>query len=100
MTTETGVGTLLLVKQYCLEDLQDCPEITVIFGDNLNGTGLGGQAKECRPGPNSLGIPTKKWPSTDEDAYFSDADAEIVTGIWKKAFDRVIVKLKTGGTVA
>jgi N12 class adenine-specific DNA methylase len=57
-----------------------------LFGDNLQGTGFGGQAKELRGEPNSIGIPTKKTPSMDEKAFFTDAELVINRQAIDKAF--------------
>ena len=44
-----------------------------VFGDNLIHKGLGGQAREMRNEPNSIGIPTKFFPSmADQRAFFTD----------------------------
>ena len=67
-------GTLWLVTFYKRQHIQLCPEILVLFGDNIKRKGLGGQAKECRHEPNVLGIPTKWLPSDLPGAYFSDKD--------------------------
>ncbi|KKL89497.1 hypothetical protein LCGC14_1914150 [marine sediment metagenome] len=48
------------------------PEKLFVFGDNELHTGYGGQAKEMRWEPNAIGIPTKKWPSMEEEAFFTD----------------------------
>lgn len=50
-----------------------------LFGDNLLHAGYGGQAREMRGEVNAIGIPTKRRPSMESDAFFSDAtlDANI-----------------------
>lgn len=45
-----------------------------VFGDNMAGRGLGGQAAEMRGEPNAIGVPTKWAPERRESAYFTDAD--------------------------
>lgn len=45
-----------------------------IFGDNLEGRGLGGQAQACRGEPNCFGVPTKKSPTMNDTAFFTDAE--------------------------
>lgn len=47
-----------------------------VFGDNLKKYGKGGQAI-IRDEPNAFGIPTKRYPSRDDWAYFSDKADEI-----------------------
>lgn len=51
------------------------PGVTFVFGDNLEGWGKAGQAciRDCE---NSIGIPTKRRPSMDNDAFFSDKPDE------------------------
>lgn len=52
------------------------PAKVFVFGDNLAGMGMAGQA--CiRKEPNSFGIPTKRYPSTHEGAYFKDSPCEL-----------------------
>lgn len=43
-----------------------------LFGDNVLEKGSGGMAGDMRGEINALGIPTKKAPSMDESAFFSD----------------------------
>lgn len=45
-----------------------------LFGDNLTGRGLGGQAKEMRGEENAVGIPTKKAPSNNPNSFFTDKE--------------------------
>lgn len=47
------------------------PTKLYIFGDNLVGYGKGGQAI-IRDEPNTFGIPTKRLPTMEADAFFSD----------------------------
>lgn len=56
------------------EDLRENPNKLFLFGDNLEGVGFGGQAKEMRGEPNALGIPTKKKASHEEDSYMTDKE--------------------------
>jgi hypothetical protein len=52
------------------------PEKIFIYGDNLKAFGKGGQAI-IRDEPNAFGIPTKRYPSWDDWAFFSDKEDEI-----------------------
>lgn len=54
------------------EYIRNNPKKTFLFGDNLQKKGYGGQAKEMRGEPNCIGIPTKKKPTMDNDAFFTD----------------------------
>lgn len=52
------------------------PAKVFVFGDNLAGYGTAGQA--CiRKEPNAFGIPTKRYPSTHDGAYFRDSPCEL-----------------------
>ena len=54
------------------EEVRNNRDIIYVYGDNLQGVGYGGQAKEMRGEPNTIGIPTKISPSkyfTDDDYY-------------------------------
>lgn len=51
-----------------------------VFGDNMKAFGKGGQAV-IRDEPNAFGIPTKRYPSKDNWAYFSDKEDERVAVI-------------------
>lgn len=52
------------------------PDKIYIYGDNLKSFGKGGQAV-IRDEPNAFGIPTKRYPSWDDWAFFSDKEDEI-----------------------
>lgn len=50
------------------------PEFIFVYGDNAMRKGFGGQARELRHLPNSLGVATKWAPHMAENAFFSDSD--------------------------
>lgn len=54
------------------QDLQSNPDTYYVFGDNGQGVGLGGQAKEMRGEPNAIGVPTKWAPGMEEYDFFHD----------------------------
>lgn len=54
-------------------DVENNPSALFVFGDNNVHQGLGGQAI-IRGLPNTIGIPTKKFPSNDLNSYYSDND--------------------------
>jgi len=54
---------------------KDYPTYLFVFGDNLEGWGKKGQAI-IRDAPNAYGVPTKRKPSREKEAYFSDKDEE------------------------
>ncbi len=51
------------------------PDKVFVFGDNLVQRGRGGQAI-IRFEPNAFGIPTKRSPRMDDDAFFADREDE------------------------
>ncbi len=54
--------------------LQEEREKLFVFGDNLERRGFGGQAKAMRGEPNAIGIPTKRLPTMDPEAFLNDGD--------------------------
>jgi hypothetical protein len=79
--------------------LNSHPDWIFVFGDNLARKGLGGLAKECRGEPNTVGIPTKKRPSMEPEAFFKDGDFEAWLSAARPAFDRIEAALLDGKTV-
>jgi len=63
-----------------------------VFGDNLERKGFGGQAKQMRGEPNTIGIPTKKSPYK----YFTDKDYENVIDAILVQFDIIDIYLRNG----
>ena len=68
--------TIETQKFYTVDDCKNNPKKLYIFGDNLIHEGCGGQAiiRHCE---NSFGIPTKRLPNMNEEAFFSDQPDEI-----------------------
>ncbi len=58
-----------------------------LFYDNLAGKGFGGQAAAMRGEPNCVGIPTKKLPSSRDDAFFTDLEFEQNKAVIDHAFE-------------
>ena len=60
-----------LQKHFSVEDCNNNPDKIYVFGDNLIHKGNGGQAviMDCH---NAYGIPTKRTPSMNSNAFFSD----------------------------
>jgi hypothetical protein len=54
-------------------DVRKYSDSLFIYGDNNIGKGKGGQAI-IRDEPNTLGIPTKKYPSNHPNSFYVDAD--------------------------
>lgn len=75
------------------------PDTLFVFGDNLEGWGLGGQAKEMRGEPNAFGIPTKRSPRLSPDAFFTDADFEYFKKRVSPQFEVLRRHVRNGGSV-
>lgn len=65
----------ICTELYTPKLLRASPDKVFVFGDNMKGFGKGGQAV-IREEPNAFGIPTKRYPSKDNWAYFSDKEDE------------------------
>ena len=71
-----GKASGLICREFYTEDMcRNNPDKLFIFGDNLIGKGKKGQAI-IRDFPNSFGIPTKRLPSMDDNAFFGDRPDE------------------------
>lgn len=75
------------------------PDWYFVFGDNEKRFGMGGQAATMRGEKNSIGVRTKRAPSIDENAYWSDAQYLGNVGLICADFLRVEEKLRYGRTV-
>lgn len=62
-------------KPYTQELLRANPDKIYVFGDNMKRYGKRGQAI-IRDEPNAFGIATKRYPSIDNWAFFSDKEDE------------------------
>lgn len=90
---------LLYIKRYSRDFIQAHPDWLFVFGDNLERRGLGGQAKEARGEPNAVGIPTKRKPNNDDDAFLTDADYHEWAGIAGGDMSRIRRAHKLGRVV-
>lgn len=60
---------------FSLDQCGENPNKLYVFGDNMIRRGKGGQAS-IRDAFNSIGLVTKRLPTMDEDAFFSDKEDE------------------------
>ena len=81
------INAVIQKEWYSLEQCEENPKSLFIFGDNLVRNGCGGQA-QIRFAPNSVGVPTKLYPTMDEDSFFSDRAAELIE------VEKALVKVK------
>lgn len=76
-------------------------ETVFVFGDNMERTGLGGQAGQMRGEPNAVGVPTKWRPGRHDRDYFVNADLKN-RAVWDAvhaAFDALRAALDAGRNV-
>jgi len=78
---------------YSLEQCKNNPDKLYVFGDNTIRKGNGGQAS-IRNAINSIGIATKRLPSSNKHSYFEDnyEEYEIIA----EDIEKVIVEYKVG----
>lgn len=63
---------IVIFKGYwSVEDVKRYPHALFVYGDNNVHKGRGGQAI-IRDLPNTIGIPTKKYPSNHSNSFYSD----------------------------
>lgn len=86
-------------KRIARADLRREPATLFVFGDNLQGRGLGGQAAEMRGEPNAVGIPTKRAPSMAPAAFLSDSDLDEFKVAACDPLRRLAEHLQAGGKV-
>lgn len=72
------------------------PDVLYLFGDNMVRKGLGGQAKELRGEPNTVGIITKKYPTNKENSFFRDDDFKLFRDLLIEDMEIVISKIQSG----
>ncbi|MBI6882951.1 hypothetical protein [Pseudomonas putida] len=91
-------------KKITVEMCRAHPDAIFVYGDNLihKGKALGAGQAVIRDEPNAMGIPTKRLPSTKDDAYFSDQEDELkavrdaLAEIYKRAKGKTIFFPKDG----
>ena len=91
--------TLYIKKHITRAYVKKNLETIFLFGDNMQRTGFGGQAREMRGEPNTQGVPTKWSPYSMDPAYFTDADLPKVQKFLDFPFDVAIAWLKAGREV-
>lgn len=71
------------------------PDVLYLFGDNYIRKGLGGQAKEMRGEPNTIGIVTKKYPNNNPSSFLRDEDFLEWLEIFNKDKNKIQEALET-----
>lgn len=83
-------------KRITVADCKANPDKLFVFGDNLAGWGYAGQA-EIRREMNAFGVPTKRYPSMEKGAFFTDRECErqhvlnALRDLYRQAKNRTIV---------
>jgi hypothetical protein len=90
---------VIFTRRYTRDEIESNPNCLYVFGDNFQRSGRGGQARECRGLPNTVGIPTKRAPSTRDSAYLTDADLDQWLRISAPDFARIAAALAQRTTV-
>lgn len=90
---------ILIIKRYTLCMVKSNPDVYFVFSDNLIQQGYGGQAI-IRDEPNTIGVPTKKYPNNTSCSFFTDDDYEENKKHINKAFKEIKQKLKDGFHIA
>ncbi len=75
------------------------PDTLFVFGDSFERRGFGGQAMEMRGEPNAVGIPTKRRPTMNEDAFFKEKHFDIVKPVITDRFWKLADHIRSGGCV-
>lgn len=95
-------GRIVRLTRITREMVRSDRNTVFVYGDNMEGRGLGGQAREMRGEPNTIGIPTKWFPARAERAYFTDDDRHN-RDVWHAihgSFQRIRAALDAGRNVA
>lgn len=90
---------IIYAKRYTRDEIRSNPDTLYVFGDNVSTIGRGGQAKECRGEPNTVGIPTKWHPMMDEASFFDDSSLDKVKPRIQDEFRTLARHLASGGTI-
>ena len=90
---------LIYQKLILRSDLRANPDYLYVFGDNVQGTGFGGQAAEMRGEINAVGIPTKWFPKMTPKAFFWDHQREQILSHIEPRYGFIIEELLSGRTV-
>ena len=88
----TARGRVIRLQRITRTLVQADRETLFVFGDNMEGRGLGGQAAAMRGEPNTLGVPTKWSPERRATAYFTDDD-RLNRDVWH-AINEAFVKMR------
>ena len=87
-------NTVIVYKKFwTIKIVRNNPNCLFVFGDNDIEYGKGGQAI-IRDEPNTMGIPTKKYPDNKESSFYSDSEYDKNKLKINKALKKILKKLK------
>ena len=89
------MNKIKICKFWTIKDVRKNNKYLYVFGDNDVKRGKGGQAI-IRYEPNTIGIPTKKYPSYNKNAYYYDIEYEENIKKINEALFNVVSEFITG----
>ncbi len=84
---------LIFKKFWTVDDVTKHRDWLFVYGDNNIKRGRGGQAI-IRDEPNSIGIPTKKYPSNHPNSFYNDDDFDDNTKRIDEAISQILSESK------
>ena len=93
------MAKILMINKYTPKLVRENSNIIFVFGDNLVKKGKGGQAI-IRDINNTIGVPTKKYPSNYKKSYFTDEELEQNKKVIDIAFNKIVQKIRDGYFIA
>ena len=93
------MGKIILVHRFTHKLVKENPNIYFVFGDNLEKKGHGGQAI-IRDYKNTIGVPTKKYPSNHPSSFMTDYELEKNKAAIDKAFNKIKYMIRNNHYIA
>ena len=93
------MAKIILINKFTPKLVRENRNIYFVFGDNLIKSGKGGQAI-IRDFKNTIGVPTKKYPSNNKRSFMTDDEFKSNKKEIDIAFDKIRDKIKEGYFIA
>lgn len=93
------MAKIIMINWFSRKIVKENKNIFFVFGDNLVKKGKGGQAV-IRGLKNTIGVPTKKYPSNRSNSYMSDDELNSNKEAINQAFVKINEKIKEGYFIA
>lgn len=87
------MNKIIYKKFWTVDDVVKHRDWLFVYGDNNIGKGKGGQAV-IRDEPNSIGIPTKKYPSNHPKSFYTDEEFDENCGRINNAILKIVTESK------